>query len=703
MANIDTYLQAILEAVYGEEVRGSIHDAIEAMNNEIEVWTGLQDGSVTTRKIASEAVTTEKIDDGAVTFGKLSSGAQSRVTSVESQLDGAEDDPLQGVFVTNAADSVRTYDDSGWEFQNPLQITSRFPVAPIAAGLSGSSSAIFYKLKRPITINSNKYNPFSVYIKLKDGYTGSMVLTIGTISGYNWNSTYSAINWINQSISKSGFLYKVDSLINDIGANELKYLLIRGDANDLVNIDYITYYDSPFALDIANTVIKEDIYSIKSNIADINKNQFIAEMPLNNEYNCRYFNNGSWVYHPFPASPKFPVSEIVNGLTGDTGIFYALNEPIKINNNNYNPFSVFIKVKDSVITPFDVIIGTISTLNWNSNISAINWTVATVKGGGNIAYKEDQLINQISATDLPFVIVKGDAANLVNIEYVSYYDSAWAAPLLKNDTDQNENDYSFIAYGDSLTQGSGGSGTTYAGVIHSAFPNSKYVIEAAGGDGPPSIAYRANAGEILIPANTDPTIAFTPDVNFGSKPFGIPPYTTSKTFKVYIEGEEYTAHVVTSGTMTIDGCPTKNYPRIIRYEHKRTADVTIIWMGTNSTRIFADVEPYIDSVISEAATNYYLVLGLTVDEDNGKIATYNTAAKAKYREHFVDLKDFLVNYGLTVMNMSPTSEDTERIAAGNIPSSLLADNVHFTADGYTAIGKCIIDKIYGLGYDRFLA
>lgn len=34
MANIGTYLQKILDAVYGEEVRGSIHDALDAMNVE---------------------------------------------------------------------------------------------------------------------------------------------------------------------------------------------------------------------------------------------------------------------------------------------------------------------------------------------------------------------------------------------------------------------------------------------------------------------------------------------------------------------------------------------------------------------------------------------------------------------------------------------------------------------------------------------
>lgn len=36
MANIDIYLANILNAVLGEEVRGSIHDAIEAINDSVE-------------------------------------------------------------------------------------------------------------------------------------------------------------------------------------------------------------------------------------------------------------------------------------------------------------------------------------------------------------------------------------------------------------------------------------------------------------------------------------------------------------------------------------------------------------------------------------------------------------------------------------------------------------------------------------------
>lgn len=42
MANISSYLQAILDAVYGEEVRGSIHDAIAAINTALEAAIGTQ-------------------------------------------------------------------------------------------------------------------------------------------------------------------------------------------------------------------------------------------------------------------------------------------------------------------------------------------------------------------------------------------------------------------------------------------------------------------------------------------------------------------------------------------------------------------------------------------------------------------------------------------------------------------------------------
>ena len=53
MADISQYLQDILDAVYGEEVRGSIHDALEVMNEATEVCIGA--GTAVTNASSSSA------------------------------------------------------------------------------------------------------------------------------------------------------------------------------------------------------------------------------------------------------------------------------------------------------------------------------------------------------------------------------------------------------------------------------------------------------------------------------------------------------------------------------------------------------------------------------------------------------------------------------------------------------------------------
>jgi len=54
MANIDEYLAEILAARYGEEVRGSIHDAIQEMNNEVTGYETMVQGYAETASQAKE-------------------------------------------------------------------------------------------------------------------------------------------------------------------------------------------------------------------------------------------------------------------------------------------------------------------------------------------------------------------------------------------------------------------------------------------------------------------------------------------------------------------------------------------------------------------------------------------------------------------------------------------------------------------------
>lgn len=101
MANIQPYLDDIMSAVYGEEVRGSIHDAIEAINNECEEGVSATSGSA---KLAeSWAIggtgtrTGENTNNAKYYAQQAASSASSAASSVTAQLQE---------YVTQAAGSA---------------------------------------------------------------------------------------------------------------------------------------------------------------------------------------------------------------------------------------------------------------------------------------------------------------------------------------------------------------------------------------------------------------------------------------------------------------------------------------------------------------------------------------------------------------------------------------------------------------------
>lgn len=89
MPNISEMLQKIATAIYGKDMRNSIHDSIEAVNDAVDNVTSdvsdhkaaavldHPDGSVTTAKIANSSITTEKIANDAVTKNKIEDEAVS--------------------------------------------------------------------------------------------------------------------------------------------------------------------------------------------------------------------------------------------------------------------------------------------------------------------------------------------------------------------------------------------------------------------------------------------------------------------------------------------------------------------------------------------------------------------------------------------------------------------------------------------------
>lgn len=85
MANIQSYLKAIEEAVYGEEVRGSIRDAIQKVNDDNESYIAIKE------EIKGTAASIEKDIDAAKQSAADATAAAERADEVQSKLDASVD------------------------------------------------------------------------------------------------------------------------------------------------------------------------------------------------------------------------------------------------------------------------------------------------------------------------------------------------------------------------------------------------------------------------------------------------------------------------------------------------------------------------------------------------------------------------------------------------------------------------------------
>lgn len=74
----------------------------------------------------------------------------------------------------------------------------------------------------------------------------------------------------------------------------------------------------------------------------------------------------------------------------------------------------------------------------------------------------------------------------------------------------------------------------------------------------------------------------------------------------------------------------------------------------------------------------------------------NTAGENAFGGRFVNYKDWMINNGLQYLGITPTSKDTADIAAGEIPSSLMSDEVHFNDNGKRCIAHLVEERLLSL-------
>jgi hypothetical protein len=101
----------------------------------------------------------------------------------------------------------------------------------------------------------------------------------------------------------------------------------------------------------------------------------------------------------------------------------------------------------------------------------------------------------------------------------------------------------------------------------------------------------------------------------------------------------------------------------------------------------------------------FLILGVTngrLESDGSSsytaIDALNTALSNEYGRRFIELRKYLVNYGLSDAAIPPTSGDLSDVAVGIIPNSLRSDAVHLTAAGRTVVANLVGKRLNELGW-----
>ena len=69
-----------------------------------------------------------------------------------------------------------------------------------------------------------------------------------------------------------------------------------------------------------------------------------------------------------------------------------------------------------------------------------------------------------------------------------------------------------------------------------------------------------------------------------------------------------------------------------------------------------------------------------------------------FGKHFLDVRQYMLEYGLADVGIEPTEQDLANISTGEIPSSLLVDDVHGNDAFYNVIGNQVYKFGQGLEY-----
>lgn len=354
--------------------------------------------------------------------------------------------------------------------------------------------------------------------------------------------------------------------------------------------------------------------------------------------------------------------------------------------------------------------------------------------------KENVALNDMSYTvnSIPENAAKVNGFLFDNLENICP-----VVPSISDDlsTYKKKQVFDVVCWGDSITEGNGGNGTTYPSEL-ATLTGLTVRNEGIGGETSQSIAARMGAlkimpkGPISLGGNAGDTVTITGEQFVDETGSGIVPRAvrngTGWYGNCYLNGIE--------GTITNLNVDTTVSPRTLidlTFTRKNdgeslnvstgdsvmftpsgafvTGDINVIFVGTNGwsdadgngVKEDKDLLVIIDKTIANTSDpNKCIIIGrMSGDAWNG--GTYKAIEDMmaeKYGNRFLNMREFLSNSdNLASVGITATAEDLELIAKGSLPKSLWAntdeanvDKVHLNATGYKLFAKGVYNKLVEL-------
>ena len=348
-------------------------------------------------------------------------------------------------------------------------------------------------------------------------------------------------------------------------------------------------------------------------------------------------------------------------------------------------------------------------------LSRGDWENSGVCYGGNIVFKKGEIsLNKMtlpkggSTSDtIKSAVVRIDnlahVPKTVNIKFMLFTDSTLYDLWNTINTVDYTTDLCF--WGDSLTAGAGGSGTSYPSVCASELGITSFKNCGVGGENANTIACRQGGNSLILKAGTVSTYSLTELTDIYGTPCN-PLRQESKNNTVnpiYINGVKCNLSISQTSTTdpnakyTITGY---NEPLLAETPVKFsgcdiTSKITVIFVGQNGPDLPERLS-IIDSMVSKI-NDKYIVMGLSSGSATSR-ADEESQMLSKYGVHYFNTRNMLSKYGMAIMNLTPTTSDANEMRKGEVPSSLRSDSIHLNANGYTALGKMLAQKIRACGY-----